>query len=325
MRYYDIRLEDSSGSVVKSWSSMLNGFQNGNAQDVEFDLFVYDAGTPMGDSSITIWGVSLQDVGQNFNFGPSQQNPVGYNIYVRAGMGGGLPLENPAQAGLVFSGNVWQAWGNWIGTDMNIGFIAKGSPFTMSKPGNFVFSWKPGASLSQAISTTLQTAVPDAAITVNIKDSAYTTAAGETGVYSTLPGFAQRLKALTMNPPNVGVSIVGTGNRIFVFDGSYSPKVVQLAFTDFIGQPTWINQYQIQITLVMRGDISVGDLVTMPKAYAQVPGLGVAGPTSYASYRDQTVFQGQFLVTAMRHVGRFRDPDGAAWVTILQCAAYVPV
>jgi hypothetical protein len=38
---------------------------------------------------------------------------------------------------------------------------------------------------------------------------------------------------------------------------------------------------------------------------------------SYPAYRNNLVFQGSFLVTRVRHVGNFRDPDAASWVTTI--------
>lgn len=336
MRYYDIQITSPEGQPIKAWTTFFDGtqIQNPNAQDVEFDLMSYDFANPMGDSSLTVWGVSLQDIGENFRFGPTaagefgigSQATNGFNIVIKGGMGGGLPLENPAQAGPIFAGNIWQAWGNWVGTDMNIGFICKGAPFTLIQPGNFSFYLPTGGSLASAIQTTLQTATasmqPQPQIVISINDTAYNFPDAEVGVFSTMQGFAQRIQRITspLNPP--GVSIVASGGRILVSDGSYQPKRVQINFTDLVGQPTWTGQYQVQIVVVMRGDISVNDQVVMPSGYMAAPGLNVSLPTSYASYRNSPQFNGPYWVKAVRHVGRFRDPDGTAWITILQC---VPV
>ena len=324
MRYYDIQISDDSGNVVKEWSSLTLGLPNPNAQDIEIDLLSFDASTPMGDSTITIWGTSLQDIGQNFQFGPGPNNPNGYNITIKGGMSGGLPLENPAQAGQIFAGNIWQAWSNWIGTDMNISFICKSAPYTILRPGNFVFNWKPGTPLSDAISACLKTAIPGASISINISPN-YSISESDHGVYSTLSGFAQHIRNITASANNPGVTITASGSSILVFDQTFSSRTVQLAFTDFMGQPVWVGPYRIQMTLVMRGDLAVGNYVQMPAPYSNLPGLSVSSPTSYASYRDQTAFNGAFQIMAIRHVGRFRDPDSVAWATIIQCTSDVPI
>lgn len=324
MRYYDISISDESGNIVKEWSSLTLGLPNPNAQDVEFDLISFDASNPMGDSTVTIWGVSLQDIGQNFRFGPGQNNPNGYNIVVKGGMSGGLPLENPSQAGQIFAGNIWQAWGNWVGSDMNVSFISKSAPYTITQPGNFAFNWKAGTPLKDAITTCLQTAIPNATPSVNI-GSNYSTSEDEHGVYSTLSGFAQHIRAITQTATAPGVTITGGATSILVFDQTYTSRTIQLAFTDFMGQPVWVGPYNIQMTLVMRGDLAVGNYVQMPPPYTNAPGLSVSTPTSYASYRDQTSFNGTFQIMAIRHVGRFRDPDSVGWATIIQCTSNVPV
>jgi hypothetical protein len=42
-----------------------------------------------------------------------------------------------------------------------------------------------------------------------------------------------------------------------------------------------------------------------------------SSPQSGALARQRSAFQGKFLVTQLRHVGRYRSPDAAAWITII--------
>ena len=58
------------------------------------------------------------------------------------------------------------------------------------------------------------------------------------------------------------------GGAVYAYDGttSFTPKAIN--FFDLIGQPTWLNYAQIQIQVVMRGDIQVGDVVSLPSGLA---------------------------------------------------------
>jgi hypothetical protein len=76
-----------------------------------------------------------------------------------------LPLANPAQAGLLVQGYIWQAFGNWIGTDQSIDLIiAPGPPppdiNNLSVPPNLTLNWQQGQSMSDAIKNALTTAYP---------------------------------------------------------------------------------------------------------------------------------------------------------------------
>jgi len=98
---------------------------------------------------------------------------------------------------------------------------------------------------------------------------------------------------------------------------------VQLAFQDLIGQPTWIGPNTISFKCVLRYDIQVGDMVTMPPdpgtggtsiiSALALTQQGVAVPGQPT--RNSSVFKGSFMVNEVHHFGNLRQPDADSWAT----------
>ena len=63
-------------------------------------------------------------------------------------------------------------------------------------------------------------------------------------------------------------------------------KTVDIKFTDLIGQPTWVANNIIQTTVVMRGDVKIGDQITV-SGYLARKGerMAIAGAVADASGR----------------------------------------
>ncbi len=105
------------------------------------------------------------------------------------------------------------------------------------------------------------------------------------------------------------------------------PAAVQLAFQDFIGQPTWLDFGTIQFVCPMRADLSVTSIVTMPKGLlgnpanpVGAPGAVVTTSASTPQARQGSIFSGTFFITSVHHMGEFRNPDGQAWVTVFNAS-----
>lgn len=99
---------------------------------------------------------------------------------------------------------------------------------------------------------------------------------------------------------------------------------VQIAFQDLIGQPTWIGPQTIQFMCPMRADLTVNQVVTMPKGIlgnpanpAGSPGAVITTAAASPSQRQTSGFTGNFQIVSIHHVGNFRDPNGIAWATII--------
>jgi hypothetical protein len=337
MRYYRIEIRDpASGKIITppgfsavnlggaSYTSFINNQTLPAAWQIELDIPVIDAATSQGFSMLRVWGISLQEIAQANNLN-------GKNIQVFGGMAKGLPLANPAQAGQLVSGNIFQCFGNWQGTVMTLDFVISPVPAsgsnpggigTLGKPRNITLNWQGGQPLGPALQSSLQTAFPGFTVPTPKISSNIVLPSGDTpsGFYSTLEQLAQAVRTLSRSIVKTsgyaGVSIVPVGNTINVFDGTQpSGQPVAIQFQDLIGQPTWIDSPNISFKTVMRADLSVGQQITLPKTI-------VTNSQNAASslVNQKATFQGGFTIVSMRHVGDYRAPSAEAWVTVFEAA-----
>ncbi len=286
-----------------------------------------DAATSQGFGNLRVWGISVAEIAQANNLN-------GKNIKVYGGMQKGLPLANPAQAGLLVSGTIFLAFGNWIETAMTLDIVIMPGPAgtsssaggigTLKMPKNIVLNWKAGTPLGQALKNALSTAYPGANVSVDV--SANIVSPGDqVGFYPTLEQLAQYVrqasKDIIKTANYAGVSIVALPNGGFsAFDGSAAPsgQAKAIAFQDLIGQPTWLEGGTISIKTVMRADLSVGQQITLP------PTLTINTQAAASSLVNQkAAFQGGFSIISLRHVGDFRKPMADAWVTVIEGAPNV--
>ncbi len=336
MRYYRIEISDpSSGRVVvppgfdglldgATYTSFANGKNLANAWDVELDVPVIGQATPQGFALCRVWGISLQEIGQ-------ANDLVGKNISIFGGMQKGYPLANPRQSGLLVKGYVFQAFGNWVGTDQTLDLViypgsatgsSAGGAGTVAAPKNLVLNWKAGTTLAAALASTLKTAFPNYKQTINL-NSGIVRSNDEVGFYPTLEQLSQYVMQTSLDVIKTkgyqGASIVLNGDTVLVSDGSSGqPAAKKIAFTDLIGQPTWIEAPNISIKAVMRADLSVWDPIELPPT---VTTNTAQGNSSLVNQRAS--FQGGFRIVSLRHVGRFRQPSADAWVTVAEAAPNV--
>lgn len=330
MRYYSVVITDpKTGQVVRpasfaslnlpfTYGSLVNGQTLGGALNVELDIPVTALAEPMGDSGayLRVWGVSLQEISQ-------AQDLTNKLISVYGGMARGLPLATAAagQAGLLASGYVFQAFGNWIGTAMTLDIViyAGDGPNGLgdaTSPRNIVLNWRAGTQLGAAIKSTLSTAFPTFKQSINVSQN-LVLASDQVGYFQTASQFAKLVKSASqaiVGGTYPGVDIVLTQNTFNVYDGTTTRTPTQIRFQDLIGQPTWIASPQIQVTTTMRSDVHVGDYVKLP------PSLATNTAQGLSQFRDKSAFQGTFQVTQVRHVGNYRQPDASAWATTIDAA-----
>lgn len=317
MRYYKIDITNattgkpmlpSSLGGIGITSLLPQGGANIAALNVELDIPVAMYATPSGAALARIWGLSLKDIGNAFDL-----NDALVSIY--GGMSKGLPLANPAQSGLLVKGLIFQAYGNWMGLEQTVDLQITPAAGTVDEPKNISFQWLAGTPMSQAITSTLKTAFPDAQMTVNISPR-LVTAHDETGYYFTLSEFAGLVKDLSKSVISdssyVGIDIAYNGATLVVQDGTVPPKPKVISFVDLIGQPTWIEPFTISFKTVMRADIGLSDVVTLPKS------LATSTQQAFLRARDQTTFSGNYQIRSVHHYGNFRQPDGESWNTTFE-------
>lgn len=288
-----------------TYTSQVNGKTDPGALNIELDVAAFNFATPIGNAMIRVWGVSLQTISQASDFN-------GANVKLYAGMAKGLPLANPQQQGLILQGTVFQAFGNWIGTDMTLDLVVvTDGGATQSNPANIVLDWKKGTPLADAIKNTMATAYPDYQVDININQNLVLTQ-DEPGYFQTVEQFAEYVKQVSLSiiPQNYsGVDITLQGKKFVVYDGTTQTNPKLIAFQDLIGQPTWIDPFSVQANCVLRSDISVGDFIKFPQTQTTTTAQ------SQSQARDKSTFQGTFQVDMVRHVGNYRQPDGGSWIT----------
>lgn len=313
MRYYELSVTpQGSSKPSRVWTSHPNNVIDRGALQIEYDALVGPYGTPTGASTITLRGIALKDLTQPQQF-------AGMTLELKAGMKAGLPLVNPSQAGTILKGQVFQAFGNWEGVNQTLDFVVLPGTYTLDNPGNFVLTWRAGTKLSDALLQTLDVAYPDAPISMNISSDLVQNH-DEIGVYDTIDQLAQVVGDITEGVFDNRVTIGIQAGKIVVFDTTYSPAPIQLVFTDFIGQPTWVNVNTIQVKLVARSDLQMGSIVRMPQGLQNLPGFVNTTASSYpSSIKYQTTFQNNFIVQELRQIGNFRAADASQWVTIANC------
>ncbi len=310
MRYYDINIE--GGPHYSSQG-------NPNALNVELDINIYDA-DEYGGATAVIWGIALQDISQATQL-------AGKNVTVSAGMQQGLPLANvqAPEAGMILKGYIWQAFGNWVGTEMWLTLIMLhvDAPMTPPPPNapnppprNIVLNWTKGTMLETALQETLKTGYPKQKLSINISKM-LVAPQDNVGYYPNLRDLNAYLRRVSQQIMTGSATYPGVGcclqnGNLTVHDGTSAPSPKMIQFTDLVGQPTWIAQRTIQVKVVMRGDLHVDDYIKLPPTpvvTTAVAQSGVPGPLT---------FSGTFNIKSLRHVGNFRAPDGQAWVTIIE-------
>jgi hypothetical protein len=375
MRYYRIKVVDpSTGKILvpspvqnvgfslssdpnaSTWTTLNPqatvfsvGGSNLAAQRVEVDISTTAMHIPYTKASpyVKIYGVPLAQINQ-----ASYLN--GKFISVEAGMAKGLPLANPQQTGLITSGQILRAFGNWIGTEQSLcAYIIPGGsataysqaaggaagliPVTGDTPANLIFNWQQGQPIMQAITTTLSTAFPQLNVAGEVNANlVWNSGAAKVGYFQTLQQFAQFINDVSVSiiagptPANNiyftaqnstygGISILLQGGVLYVNDNSTQTTPIPIAFQDMIGQPTWNSPGEVQVTTVLRADIQAGDYIKLPPAQGTITGgaASQAGTNPFNStQKDGSVFSGVFFVKSVRHVGDSRNASGTAWCTL---------
>jgi len=349
MRFYSLILSDAAtgASIVPSQEGFTRGtgatfsslyrepfsgrlLPDPGALDIEFDVPVTQLAKPQGAFRVTVRGVGLLMIGQASNL-------AGLRFQLKAGMSPGLPLANPAQAGVIAEGTILQSWGNWAGVDQTLTMLINpGPPGTTDSvfDRKLAFFWPAGSSLHDAIDAALQAALPEFKRQIFI-DPRLTLPNDEAGWYASpsqwasyLLGVTQPLGAQFLGFSYPGVQIVASGDTIYVFDGvSGGPGTIttQLEFQDLVGQPTWVSGTEVTVDTVLRADIGMGNKVRFPAGivtpYAITSPKAGSVPGNLVPSRSKSAFQGEFLVKEIHHFGSYRQPDADAWKTVFVMAA----
>lgn len=310
-----------SNNAGATWTNMVNGQADLGAQTIEFDISAYAFDAPMNQAWVRIWGPSKQQISQASDFN-------GAHIDLYAGMQKGLPLADAAvssgQAGILLSGQVFQAYGNWQGINQTLEFVVVvDGGASQSSPAKLSFYWRQGDTLGNVVQNTLQAAYPGYKVNVKVSPD-LVLPQDEQGVYQTIQQFAEYVKGVSLdilgqgdNSTYKGVSIVLSNGVLNVFDGTQSSDnpTVPITVQDLIGQPTWLDAYTVQFNTVLRADLSVGSLVTFPPIASAT---ALTTPASGSNVRNQNAFSGDWTISLMRHIGNSRAPNPQSWISTYQ-------
>jgi hypothetical protein len=313
LRFYELTLTPQGQTTpIRTWASHPGGILDPGALQIEYDALIGPYGTPSGASTVTLRGIALQDLTQPQQF-------AGMTLELKAGMKSGLPLANPAQAGSILKGQVFQCFGNWEGVEQTLDFVVIPGIYTIDNQGDFVLYWSAGTPLSTALQQTFATAYPGMPVDMNISGD-LVQAFDDIHVCGTIDQLAQVVGDITEAVFDNRVTIGIQAGRIVVYDATYAPSPIQLAITDFVGQPTWLAVNTIQIKVIARADLRMGGIVKMPQGYQNAPGFVTTTANAYPSQvKYQTTFQSNLIVQELRQIGNFRNPEASQWVTIATC------
>ena len=338
MRYYELTIRDSKGLPVEliggqtlDFTSLNTGptffpslgqSTNPSALHIEFDIPSISYDLPYVNSYIKIYGIPITAISQGVNLNN------GF-VSLRAGMWKGLPLAQPKQNGLVLTGSILQAFGNWQDTNQTLEFYVSPTFMQYNTPFNFSGSITKGVNLRDSIISTIKTAFKTINISPNVNTAIRPDLVATETVSVTYPNLQSYnswinnvSRSIINNPDYGGVKIISYGDftkpSFFAYDtDTYQPAPKPIEFTDFIGQPTWLEPQIITFKTVLRADIQVGDIITLPSGTSDYQ---ITTQQSYSQYRNKTVFNGNFFVLSMRHMGSFRDKNADSWVTQFQAS-----
>lgn len=221
--------------------------------------------------------------------------------------------------------------GSVLSSDFSSALSALASAFGgggfLQTPANLIHNMQPGQWLGDAIKQTLSTAYSGANIVTNISQS-LKTAYQDSGIFQNLQQLVGYYKPLgqSLAKGGLGLDLYAHGNTIHVTDWTQPPATIQLAYTDLIGQPTWIGPNEVFFSTVMRADlIPAVTTVSFPRTIFAVDlaagGFNAARVTSNLHPSLRMTFNSNVWLHKVRHVGDSRSPDGQAWRT--DCWAWV--
>ncbi|MCA1920976.1 hypothetical protein [Buttiauxella noackiae] len=329
MKYYKLEITDKNGApVVDEAGNPIGPFDTsktpGRGLHIDFDALITGYDVVSSGTMIAIFGLPVSMLRQSVKLAGGQVN-------LEAGFSEGLPLANRFQHGLIFSGQIYNAYGNWIGTHQSLNLIVNPSPLLNDKGQalSITLDGKKGEKLSDVLRRALHAAFPNFTLEIDISDKLILAEDG-VGVYPRLGQLAATMRsqsfAMINSDSYAGVQMVMQNKIIRIFDNTVSANAggIMILPQELIGQPTWIGPVSVSFKCPMRADLRCGDTVELPANIISGPSslLSVNNDRSYAVQRNTVNFTGKFLITSVRHVGQFLNPDNSnSWVTIYEAIA----
>ena len=329
MRYYRLEITDSKGNPpLDSNGNQIGPFDTtetpGRGLHIVFDALIAGYDVISSGTMIAVYGLPISMLSQSVQLS-------GYQLNLFAGFSAGLPLANPHQQGLIISGQIYNPYANWEGTDQSLNLIVNPSPLLNDKGQTFsiTIDGKKGEKLSDVLQRSLTQAFPGFGIDIAISDK-LVLVEDEIGVYNRVGQLASMIRSQSFAMINqdsyTGVQMVLQHQVIRVFDNTSANDNTgnMIAPQELIGQPTWIGPVSVSFKCPMRADLRCGDAVELPQNIisGSTSLLSVNTERSSTTARNAVNFSGKFLITSVRHVGQYLSPDSSnAWVTIYEAVA----
>lgn len=325
MRHYLLEIIDKNGKPpLASDGTPIGPFDTskspGAGLHLEYDALITGYDVVSSGTALALYGLPITMLRESTQL-------AGCMVYLTAGFSGGLPLENQNQQGLILSGQIYNPYANWLGTHQSLNLIVNPSPLLNDRGqiASITLDGKDGEKMSDVLRRGLTAAFPGFTINITISDKLVWTE-NAPAVYTRLGQLASAVRShsfYTMNQDDyTGVQIVIQGQSIRIFDNaSVKSGGIQILPQELIGQPTWIGPFSVSFKCPMRADLHCGDVVQLPENIISGPGtlLAVSNERTFSAYRNQVNFSGNFMITSVRHVGDYLNPDSSnAWVTIYE-------
>jgi len=335
-RYYKVILTPPDGGPPPPFSAkgnpsgfILDSTGNPAALQVEFDLASNSNGSSgSGSKILRIYGIPYQDVAQAVNWD-------GYGVQVFGGWTKGFPLSTMMATnhgtGLLISGTAQFPVANWKGTELYVDIPIIGMAGAAADQDNIVMNYQVGQTMQSAIQNTFATAYPTVKSNFFISPNLVCTQA-QLGTFTSMEEFIkwankESMRQLGGSVNNYqGVQIGWRGNQIFVMDQTVKvdPQPIPVAYSELIGNIARIQNNTFQVMCLMRSDIQVGSIISLPTTSTQnqaaAPIISASGLPSRAP-DPGTQWSGNYGVLEIRHLGDFRGTgSGMEWVTIITCA-----
>lgn len=293
-----------------------NGWNPG-ALNIELDVQQWPMHQGDQKSFVRIYGLGIQDISQAFNLN-------GQNAKLEVGMMRGYPLADSSQRGVVVEGTVYQAFGNWIGTDMTVDIIFGPNVGAPDDPKNFTFTWKQGQTLQDLVDEVMKQVFPNQTHDIRVSSQRIGTE-NRPGAASSLADFAGWVQENTwhgLGSDDDGVYLTQNGDRVTAFESSgegITGSPTQIRFQDLLGQVTWYAPLQISAKLVMRGDLHIGQSIQFPvglPSTVTANSLSALGGTTRLS-NSIGFANTPFQIFQIQHWGNYRQPDAMSWNTTI--------
>lgn len=295
MRTYTLKID---GKTISELSS-----KNLDALRIAFDLRTYTTSDLQGAM------LSLYNLPQSFYQNQSQLIDKRIELYAGFAQDSQLlkRLEiKPVMNTLLVSGYISNTIGDYA--NAKIDFIISSSPVkTRDKTKGVLFELKKGDSVKQKIKQTLSKLYTMSQINIGGLECVAVENQTKT-IYS----------SLDLNEIATAYNCVIYTDFQGFFIGDLNPKSgesspIEIAQNEIVGNPTYSNYSTINLTLLMRGDLKIGSVISIPtKLFATV-----TPTTTYITNSPKSFIVGKFLVTKIWHIGDSTNENPQSWVTNL--------